>query len=165
MRSWCGLGRSWGSLAWSWGDLGAVLGGLGVVLAGLGAILDRSWVILAGLGVILRLFWVGWGSQTRRFSSGFSMFLAKSKFRTKMVILAGLEAFLGPLGAILVPLGAILGPLGTLLGRPYGVRGALGGTLGGTLGGAQVRGGSKERASRPFGDPPLPKLLAKANSD
>ena len=33
-----------------------------------------------------------------------------------MVILAGLEAFLGPLGAILAPLGVILGPLGTILG-------------------------------------------------
>ena len=48
-----------------------------------------------------------------------------------MVILAGLEAFLGflgailaPLGAILGPLGAILGPLGTLLGRSWSSQGA-----------------------------------------
>ena len=33
-----------------------------------------------------------------------------------MVILAGLEAFLGPLGAILAPLGVILAPLGVILG-------------------------------------------------
>ena len=32
------------------------------------------------------------------------MFFAKSMFRTKMVILAGLEAILGPLGTILSPL-------------------------------------------------------------
>ena len=87
----------------------AILGGLGVVLAGLGAILDRSWAILAGLGAILRLFRAGWGSQKRRFSKGFSMIFAKLKFRTKMVILAGLEAILGPLGTILGPLGAVLG--------------------------------------------------------
>ena len=33
-----------------------------------------------------------------------------------MVILAGLEAFLEPLGAILAPLGVILPPLGVMLG-------------------------------------------------
>ena len=37
------------------------------------------------------------------------MFFAKSKFPTKMVILARLEAILEPLGTILVPLGAVLG--------------------------------------------------------
>ena len=42
--------------------------------------------------------------------------LAKSHFRAKIVILAGLEAFLEPLGPILEPLGAVLGPLGALLG-------------------------------------------------
>jgi len=37
-----------------------------------------------------------------------------------MVILAGLEAFLEPLGAILAPLGVILAPLGAIL-APLGV--------------------------------------------
>ena len=46
------------------------------------------------------------------------MIFAKSKFRIKMVILAGLEAFLRSLGAILVPRRTIFGPLGTLLGLP-----------------------------------------------
>ena len=70
-----------------------------------------------------------------------------------MVILAGLEAFLGPLGAILAPLGVILGPLGTILGglgapkRPWL-------PLTGLQGGGQIGGG-----------PPQKKLLAKANSD
>ena len=45
------------------------------------------------------------------------MFFATSFFRTKIVILVGLEAFLEHLGAILGLLEAILGPLGTLLGR------------------------------------------------
>ena len=42
------------------------------------------------------------------------MIVAKSVFLIEIVILAGLEAFLGPLGAILAPLGVILGPLGAI---------------------------------------------------
>ena len=78
------------------------------------------------------------------------MLFAKSKFRTKMVILAGLEA-------ILEPLGTILGPLGAVLGLP-------GGRQGGRTGSRRGQGEVKERAAPPAGDPPLPKLLAKANS-
>ena len=100
------------------------------------------------------------------------MLFAKSKFRTKMVILAGLEAILGPLGTILGPLGSILGPLGTLLGRSWSFQGATGHIgpsasrpFGGTLGGAQVPGGRREVASLPCRDPPPPpKLIAKAIS-
>ena len=76
------------------------------------------------------------------------MFFAKSKFRTKMVILAGLEAILGPLGTI-------LGPLGSVLGLP-------GGRQGGRTSSRSIRG---EREPSVSGPPPLPKLLAKANSD
>ena len=79
------------------------------------------------------------------------MFFAKSKFPTKMVILARLEAILEPLGTILVPLGAVLG--------------LPGGRQGGRTGSGRAQGERKESASRPFGDPPPPKLLAKANSD
>ena len=75
------------------------------------------------------------------------MFFAKSMFRTKMVILAGLEAILEPLGTILEPLGAVLGFLGDFWRPPGGVFNFYVG------------------ASRAFQDPPLPKLLAKANSD
>ena len=65
-----------------------------------------------------------------------------------MVILAGLEAILGPLGTILEPLGAVLGFLGDFW-RPRGRAHRF-----------------KERAAGVFPDPPpLPKLLAKANSD
>ena len=48
------------------------------------------------------------------------MVLANSHVRTKIVILARLEAFLEPLGPILEPLGVVLGPLGTHLGLPGG---------------------------------------------
>ena len=76
------------------------------------------------------------------------MFFAKSKFRTKMVILAGLEAILGHLGTI-------LGPLRAVLGLP-------GGRQGGRTGSARVQGGREPGVSGPI---PLPKLSAKANSD
>ena len=79
------------------------------------------------------------------------MFFAKSKFRTKMVILAGLEAILGPLGTILEPPGAVLG-------RSWDFRAISGGPWGG-------RTGSRSARLECFGPPPLPKLLAKANSD
>ena len=46
------------------------------------------------------------------------MIFAKSKFRIKMVILAGLEAILGHLGTILGPLGTLLGRLGVVLVPP-----------------------------------------------
>ena len=89
------------------------------------------------------------------------MILATSHFRTKIVILAGLEAFLGPLGAILEPLGAVLGRSWGLLGRAWGSQEA-------ARGGAQVQGEVKERSGSAQADrsgtPPLPKLLAKANS-
>ena len=75
------------------------------------------------------------------------MFFAKSKFRIKMVILAGLEA-------ILEPLGTILGPLGAVLGLP-------GGRQGGRTGSRRDLGA---RSPSVWGPPPLPKLLAKANS-
>ena len=75
-----------------------------------------------------------------------------------MVILAGLEAILGPLGAILGHLGTLLGhlgailvPLGMLLGRSWSSPEAWPPL-------------TRVRAER-FGTPPLPKLLAKANSD
>ena len=68
------------------------------------------------------------------------MFFAKSKFPTKMVILARLEAILEPLGTILVPLGAVLG--------------LPGGRQGGRTGSRRARGEREESASRPFGDPP-----------
>ena len=74
--------------------------------------MGRSWAILTGLGAILGRFGAGWGSQKRCFSTGFSMFLEKSRFGIKMIILAGLEAFLGHLGAILGPLGPNLGRFG-----------------------------------------------------
>ena len=77
------------------------------------------------------------------------MILAKSHFRTKIVILAGLEAFLGPLGVILEPLGVVLGRSWGLLGRAWGSQEAARGC-------AQVQGEVRERASRPFGDPPPP---------
>ena len=80
-------------------------------------------------------------------------------FRTKIVILASLEAFLEPLASILEPLGAILG-------RTWGLWGRTWGSQGGTRGGAEVRGEVEERAAGATRDPPpLPKLLAKANSD
>ena len=76
------------------------------------------------------------------------MLFAESMFRTKMVILAGLEAILGHLGMILEPLGAVLG--------------LPGGRQGGRTGSARVQGARKPSL---WGPPPLPKLLAKANSD
>ena len=69
-------------------------------------------------------------------------------FGTKMVILAGLEAILEPLGTILEPLGAVLG--------------LPGGRQGGRTSSTNVQGARKPSVSGP---PPLPKLLAKANSD
>ena len=65
-----------------------------------------------------------------------------------MVILAGLEAILGPLGTI-------LGPLGAVLGLP-------GGRQEGRTGSRRAQG---EREPTVRGPPPSPKLLAKANSD
>ena len=65
------------------------------------------------------------------------MFFAKSKFRTKMGILAGLEA-------ILEPHGTILGPLWAVLGLP-------GGRQEGRTGSATVRG---ERKPSVPGPPP-----------
>ena len=97
--------------------------------------------------------------------------------------MAGLEASWGDLGASWGDLGASWGDLGaswddlraswdaigTILG-PLGTRlGFIRGMLGGTLGSAQVQGEVKERSRSAqlerFGTPPLPKLLAKANSD
>ena len=75
------------------------------------------------------------------------MILAKSIFRTKIVILAGLEAFLEPLGPILEPLGAVLGRSWGLLGRAWGSQEA-------ARGGAQVQGEVKERASGACRGPP-----------
>ena len=71
------------------------------------------------------------------------MFFAKSKFRTKMVILAGLEA-------ILEPLGTILGPLGAVLGRSWDFWPI----FGGHLGGLNVRDARREVARGVTGDPP-----------
>ena len=68
-----------------------------------------------------------------------------------MVILAGLEAILGPLGTILEPPGAVLG-------RSGDCRAISGGPGGG-------RTGPESAQLECFGTPPLPKLLAKANSD
>ena len=119
------------------------MGGLGLVLAGLGAILDRSWVILAGLGAVLRLFWAGWGSQQCGFCLGLSMLFAKSKFRIRMVILAGLEAILGHLGTILAPLGTRLGPPG--------------GRKGGRTGSRRAQGEREPTVRRP---PPLPYAIS-----
>ena len=85
------LGRSWG---------------------GLGAVLERSWAILAELEAILGRFGGGWGGQNRCFSAGFSLFVEKSSFRIKMIILAGLGAILGALGTNLGALGSILAQLG-----------------------------------------------------
>ena len=48
------------------------------------------------------------------------MFFQHQLFLIKVVILAGLEAFLEPLGAILEPLGAVLGRSWSLLGRAWG---------------------------------------------
>ena len=76
------------------------------------------------------------------------MFFAKSKFPTKMVILARLEAILEPLGTILVPLGAVLG--------------LPGGRHGGRTSSTNVQGAREPSVSGPL---PPPKLLAKANSD
>ena len=93
-----------------------------MVLTGLGAVLERSWVILGHLGRAWGHLVAIWGRQgepkTLIFLVLFDV-LAKSHFRTKIVILAGFEAFLEPLGPILEPLGAVLGPLGTLLGRSW----------------------------------------------
>ena len=75
------------------------------------------------------------------------MILAKSHIRTKMVILAGLGAFLEPLGPILEPLGAVLGRSWSLLGRTWGSQEA-------ARGGAEVRGEVRERAAGAFGDHP-----------
>ena len=72
------------------------------------------------------------------------MILAKSHFRTKMVILAGLGAFLEPLGPILEPLGAVLGRSWSLLGRTWGSQEA-------ARGGAQVQGGNWEGTRRELG--------------
>ena len=77
------------------------------------------------------------------------MFFAKSKFPTKMVILARLEAILEPLGTILVPLGAVLG--------------LPGGRQGGRTGSGRPRGSRKPAVPGP--PHPPPKLLSKANSD
>ena len=70
-------------------------------------------------------------------------------FGTKMVILAGLEAILEPLGTILEPLGAVLG--------------LPGGRQGGRTSSTNVLGAREPSVSGP--PHPLPKLLAKANSD
>ena len=87
-----------------------------------------------------------------------------------MVILAGLEAFLEPLGAILGPLGAVLVRSWSLWGRAWGSQGGLligkvalaqagEGFSGGRRRGAQVRVGRRERAGGAFRDPPpSPKL-------
>ena len=75
------------------------------------------------------------------------MFFAKSKFPTKMVILARLEAILEPLGTILVPLGAVLG--------------LPGGRQGGRTGSRRPQGSRSPAVPGPS----PPKLLAKANSD
>ena len=72
------------------------------------------------------------------------MFFAKSKFRTKMVILAGLEAILGHLGTI-------LGPLGTLLGRSWSSQGAT----------TEI---GPAAALANWGGPAPPKALAKAKA-
>ena len=81
---------------------------------------------------------------------------AKSVFLLEIVILACLEAFLGSLGAILAPLGVILAPLGWKSDP-----GSSGSRIsGGRRNGAQVQPERRERASRAFRDPPLPKLIA-----
>ena len=68
---------------------------------------------------------------------------SKSKFLTKIVILAGLEVILGPLGTI-------LGPPGTLLAIP-----------GGRPGGAhRFKEGAGSAQSERFGIPPLPKAIS-----
>ena len=87
------------------------------------------------------------------------MIFANCMFRTKIVILASLEAFLGCLGAISGPLGTILGPLGTLLGLSWGSQEA---AMARRTGSAKIQGAHKPSVGGP---PPLPKLLAKANSD
>ena len=66
------------------------------------------------------------------------MFFAKSKFPTKMVILARLEAILEPLGTILVPLGAVLG--------------LPGGRQGGRTGSRRAQGERRESAGRAQAD-------------
>ena len=65
-----------------------------------------------------------------------------------MLILAGLEAILRPLGTILGPLGALLGPPG---GRQAGAH--------------EFEERSRRAQAERVRTPPLPKLLAKANSD
>ena len=80
-----------------------------------------------------------------------------------MVILAGLEAFLEPLGAILAPLGVILAPSGVLLGGKVALARAgagFSGLPGGRRGRAQVRPARKERAAGAFRDPPPPKAFS-----
>ena len=65
------------------------------------------------------------------------MICVKSKFRTQMLILDGLEAILGHLGTL-------LGPLGAVLGLP-------GGRQGGRTGSGRVQG---ERSPAVPGPPP-----------
>ena len=70
-----------------------------------------------------------------------------------MVILAGLEVFLGPLGTI-------LGHLGTLLGVSWDFLWIFEGRRGGRTGSRRPQGDRKETAGRVSGDPPpLPKLV------
>ena len=127
----CGdLGRSWGGLGWSWSHLGSILSHLG-----------RAWGHLEAVSSRLG------EPKTLIFLRFFNVFFAKSKFPTKIVILARLEAILEPLGTILVPLGAVLG--------------LPGGRQGGRRSSTNVRGARKPTVR----GPPPPKLLAKANSD
>ena len=72
-----------------------------------------------------------------------------------MVILAGLEAFLGPLGAILAPLGVILAPL-VPPGRKSGPGSSGSRDPGGRRGGLNVQDAIGEVAAGALPDPPLP---------
>ena len=114
------MGRSWSGLGWSWGHLGPILGHLG-----------QAWGDLEPAG----------GTKNVDFPNVFQYFFAISHFRIRMVILAGLEAFLGPLG--------------TSLGRSWDFWWIFGAPreLRSTLNPAEARHRS----------PPLPKLIA--NSD
>ena len=151
-RSWAGFERSWAVLEWSW----AVLERSWAILGRSKVVLRRSWgrlgVVLVGLGAILSHLGWAWGdfepaggAKNVDFPLVFSMIFGKYIFRSKIVILARLEA--------------ILGPLGTRLGLP-------GGRQGWRTSSARVQQGFGERASRALRDPPpSPKLLAKAKSD
>ena len=79
--------------------LGAVWGHLGLILGHLGRAWGHLEAILGRLGE----------PKTLIFLCFCSMIFANCMFRTKIVILASLEAFLGCLGAILGPLGTLLG--------------------------------------------------------